>query len=52
MSLHSLGIKYKTDKATHGYLNSYDVALSALKDLLIKFYSIFLNSFPNNHYQK
>jgi hypothetical protein len=40
MSLSSIGKKHKTDKATHGYLDHYDVALSALKDLPIQMLEI------------
>lgn len=35
MSLHSIGVSCKTDKAAHGYLDSYDVALLIWKDLPI-----------------
>lgn len=40
MSLHSIGVSCHTDKATHGYLNNYDVALTVWKDLPIKMLEI------------
>lgn len=40
MSLYSLGLKHKTDKATHGYLDVYDVALSVLKNSPIQMLEI------------
>lgn len=40
MSLYSLGLKHKTDKATHGYLDTYDVALSVLKNSPIQMLEI------------